>query len=182
MQFSPYLSMGQAYPFSRNAQNNYTWTDDLSTKRGKHTLRVDAYYSRRQVNSYWPQYPAGLLSFDPGLTSLPGIVDTGDALASMLLGLPSFAEQTIDAQPSYFRRAEGSLAFRDRYEAAKGLIISLGLSAGLYIPRSEKYNRQSTIDLSAINPANGLPGALAVAGQGGYSSTFQPTLVRVAPS
>jgi hypothetical protein len=89
-QLGPYLSMGQAYPFSRNARNNYTVTDGFSTKRGRHSLRVVGQYTRQQVNSFWPQYPAGLLSFDQGLTSLPGIVDTGDPLASFLLGMPSF--------------------------------------------------------------------------------------------
>jgi len=178
----PYLSMGQAYPFSRNARNVYTWTDGLSTKRGQHTVRVVGQYTRQQVNSFWPQYPAGLLSFNEGLTSLPGIVDTGDALASFLLGMPYFAEQTIDTQPSYFRRSEGSLAFRDRYEAMKGLTISLGLTVEMFRPRMEKYDRQSTVDLSAINPANGLAGALVVAGQDGLGSAFQPTLVRLAPS
>ena len=78
--------MGQAYPFSRNARNVYTWTDGLSTKRGKHTLRMTGQYTRQQVNSFWPQYPAGLLSFNEGLTSLPGIVDTGDALATFSAG------------------------------------------------------------------------------------------------
>lgn len=182
MQLGPYLSMGQAYPFARNARNVYTWTDGLSTKRGKHTLRVVGQYARQQVNSFWPQYPAGLLSFNEGLTSLPGIVDTGDALASFLLGMPYFAEETIDTQPSYFRRSETSLAFRDRYEAMKGLTINLGLTAELFTPRTEKYDRQSTVDLNAINPANGLPGALVVAGQDGFGSAFQPTLVRFAPS
>jgi hypothetical protein len=123
---------------------------------------------RQQVNSFWPQYPAGLLSFDQGLTSLPGIVDTGDALATFLLGTPYFAEETIDTQPSYFRRSEGSLAFRDRYEAMKGLTINVGLTTHLFTPRTEKYDRQSNIDLSAINPANGLPGALVVAGAGRF--------------
>ena len=182
IQLAPYLNMGQSYPFSRNARNVYTWTDGISTKRGQHTLRVVGQYTRQQVNSYWPQYPAGLFTFDPGLTSLPGIVDTGDALASLLLGMPSFAQETIDARPSYFRRSEGSLAFRDRYEAMKGLTINLGLTLDLFRPRTEKYDRQSTVDLSAINPANGLPGALVVAGQNGFGSAFQPTLVRLAPS
>jgi hypothetical protein len=177
----PYLSMGQAYPFSRNVRNNYTWTDGLSTKRGPHTLRMVGQFTLQQVNTFWPQYPAGTLSFSEGLTSLPGIVDTGDALASFLLGMPYFGEQTIDTQPSYFRRSEGSLAFRDRYEVMKGLTVSLGLTLEMFNPRTEKYNRQSTVDLSAVNPANGLPGALAVAGQGG-GSAFQPTLVRLAPS
>ena len=50
----------------------------------------------------------------------------------------------------------------------KGLTINVGLTLHLFTPRTEKYDRQSNIDLSAINPANGLPGALVVAGQGGY--------------
>ncbi len=182
MQLGPYLGMGQSYPFSRNARNVYTLTDGMSTKHGKHTLRVSGQYTQQQVNSYWPQYPAGLLSFNEGLTSLPGIVDTGDALATFLLGTPYFAEETIDTEPSYFRRFEGSLSFRDRYEAMKGLTINVGLTTHLFAPRTEKYNRQSNIDLSAINPANGLPGALVVAGQNGYGSAFQPTLVRLSPS
>ncbi len=182
IQLGPYLSMGQAYPVSSNARDVYTLTDGLSAKRGKHTLRVVGQYALQQVNSFWPQYPAGLLQFNEGLTSLPGIVDTGDALASFLLGMPYFAEVTIDTEPSYFRRSEGSLAFRDRYEAMKGLTLNFGLTAELFKPRTEKYNRQSTVDLSAINPANGLPGALVVAGQDGFGRAFQPTLVRLAPS
>ena len=182
IQLGPYLSMGQAYPVSSNARDVYTLTDGLSTKHGKHTLRVVGQYALQQVNSFWPQYPAGLLQFNEGLTSLPGIVDTGDALASFLLGMPYFAEETIDTEPSYFRRSEGSLAFRDRYEAMKGLTVNFGLTAELFTPRTEKYNRQSTVDLSAINPANGLPGALVVAGQGGFGRAFQSTLVRLAPS
>jgi len=182
MQLGSYLSMGQAYPFSRNARNVFTLTDALSTKRGQHTLSLSARYAFQQVNSFSPQYPAGLLSFSAGLTSLPGINDTGDPFASFLLGMPYFAQETIDPEPSYFRRMEGSLALRDRWEARKGLTINLGVTLQLFTPRTEKYDRQSDIDLSAINPANGLPGALVAAGQGGFGSAFQPTLVRLAPS
>jgi len=181
-QLGPYLSMGQAYPFSRNARNVYTWTDGLSTKRGQHTFRVVGSFMRQQVNTFWPQYPAGLMSFNEQYASLPGIVDTGDALASFLLGAPYFAQETIDPQPSYFRRQEASLALRDRYEARKGLTINAGVTLEHYTPRWEKYNRQSTIDLSVRNPANGLPGALIAAGVGGVGSQFQPTLVRLAPN
>jgi len=182
MQLGSYLSMGQAYPFSRNARNVFTLTDGLSTKRGKHTLSLSGRFAFQQVNSFSPQYPAGLLTFSEGLTSLPGILDTGDAFASFLLGMPYFAQETIDPDRSYFRRMEGSLAFRDRWEARKGLTIALGVTLQLFTPRTEKYDRQTDIDLNAINPANGLPGALVAAGQDGFGSAFQPTLVRLAPS
>ncbi|MBI3665271.1 MAG: hypothetical protein HY236_03450, partial [Acidobacteria bacterium] len=86
-QFQPYLSMGRSYPIFRNARNTYAWTDSLSTRRGKHALQVIAQHMRIQVNTFWPQYPAGSFRFSPGLTSLPGIINTGQAFASFLLGL-----------------------------------------------------------------------------------------------
>jgi hypothetical protein len=182
MQLGQYLGMGQSYPFSRNARNVYTWTDGISTKRGEHTFRLVGQYQLQQVNTFWPQYPAGLFSFSAGLSGLPGIVDTGDPLASLLLGTPYFAQETLDSEPSYFRHTQGSLAFHDRWEARKGLTINLGLNLEYFTPRVEKYNRQSTIDLNAINPANGLPGALVAAGQNGIGRAFQPALARLAPS
>ncbi|MCP5109751.1 MAG: hypothetical protein GY953_02830, partial [bacterium] len=45
----------------------------------------------------------------------------------------------------------------------------------------EKYDRQSTADLDAIKPDNGLPGALTFAGRDGVARTFQPILVRPEP-
>lgn len=182
MQFEQYLGMGQSYPFSRNARNIYTWTDGISTRRGRHTFRVTGSYMRQQVNTFWPEYPAGLFSFSAGLSGLPGIVNTGDPLASFLLGTPYFAQETIDSQPSYFRRTQASLAFRDRWEARKGLTISLGVTLERFTPRVEKYDRQTTIDLNAVNPANGLPGALVAAGRNGMGSAFQPAPTRLAPS
>ena len=182
IRFSPYLPMGQSYPVSRSARNTYSWTDGLSTRAGRHSLRFTARYWRYQVNTFWPQFPAGSFDFSEGLTSLPGIVNTGHAFASFLLGLSSYAKQSVVPSPSYFRRDQASLAFRDRYELRKGLYATIGLSLDRVSPRTEKYNRQSTIDLGAVNPANGLPGALVAAARKGYGRAFQPTLTRLAPS
>ncbi|HKW98815.1 MAG TPA: hypothetical protein VJN43_13840 [Bryobacteraceae bacterium] len=181
-QFQPYLSMGRSYPASKNARNTYVFTDGISTRWGKHSLRASAQYVLYQVNTYWPQYPSGYFRFSPGLTSLPGIIDTGHAFASFLLGLPEYAEQSFVGAPSYFRRNDASLSFRDHYDLRKGLALSIGLTAVRQTPRVEKYNRQSTIDLSAVNPANGLDGALVAAGLNGESRGFRPVVTRFNPS
>ncbi len=181
-QFSAYLGMGRAYPTSKNADNAFVWSDGLSTLWRRHSVRVSARYAIYEVNTFWPQYPDGMFQFDSGLTSLPGIIDTGDGLASFLLGDPSFAEQTTVTSPSYFHRTSASLSLTDHYELRKGLAIDMGVSLVRYTPRVEKYDRQSTIDLTNINPANGLPGALAAAGLNGESRGFRPTLVRPQPS
>jgi hypothetical protein len=181
-QFQPYLRMGRSYPISRNAKNTFTWTDGISTRWAKHSLHIAAQYVADQVNTLWPKYPDGTFNFSAGLTSLPGIVNTGDAFASFLLGLPDYAEQTFVAQPSYFRRSYASIALRDHYEPRKGLAITIGLNIARHTPRVEKYDRQATIDLSRINPDNGRPGVLVAANSDGVSRGFRPTLRRLEPS
>ena len=177
-----YLSMGVPYPNSRNARNTFEVSDGVSTRKGKHsfglTFRADDY----QVNSFDPAYPSGYFEFDSGLTSLPGIIDTGDPFASFLLGLPAYAQRTITTSPSYFRDSYQSLAGSDKYEHSKDLTISLSLNLSRRTPRVEKYNRQSTVDPSVIDPSNGLPGALVFAGVNGIPRGLRPANIDLDPS
>ena len=179
--FSPYLSMGRPTPVSRSARNTYVWTNAFSTRRGKHGLRVVSQWARYQVNVFLPQYPSGSFRFSPGLTSLPGIVNTGHPFASFLLGLSEFAEVNLVNSPSYFRRSSGLIALRDQYEVAKGFTINLGLNVDISTPRTERYDRQSTVDLTARR-ADGRRGALVAAGQAGWGDSFQPSRSRLEPS
>jgi hypothetical protein len=179
-QFLPYLSMGRAFPVSRNSRNTWTLTDGYSTRRREHRLRVTGRVIAEQVNSFWPKYPAGSYRFTPGLTSLPGIVNTGHAFATYLLGLPDVAERSVVASPSYFRKRAYYAALRDQWELRKGLTLSAGLNLDTNTPRVEKYNRQSTIDLQAVNPFNQRPGALEVASS--QRRSFQPFMAKLEPS
>ncbi len=173
--FSPYLSMGRTYPISRTANSGYEISDGLSLRRGKHSLRLSSEWNWDQVNSYWPQYPSGRFEFSEGLTSLPGIVNTGHAFAAFLLGLARFAESSLVEHPSYFRRMRGEFQVRDEWELRQGLTLTTGVGMTIATPRVEKYDRQSTVDLGAINPANGRPGAVVFAARGGEGRAFQPT-------
>jgi hypothetical protein len=180
-QLSPYLNMGRSYPISENARNSYVFTDGISTRRGKHTLRLVGQYVRSQVNTYWPQYPGGSFTFGAGLTSLPGIVDTGHAFASFLLGLSQYAERSVVTAPSYFRRSTSSLSASDHYEIRKGLTVTIGLNLNRSTPRTEKYNRQSTVDLTVLNSQTGTRGALVAADVNGQGSAFQNVHNRLEP-
>lgn len=182
MRISPYLAMGRYSPTSKNVRNSFVWTDAFSTRRGKHGFRAVLQYVASQVNTFGSGSPSGAFSFSPGLTSLPGIVNTGHAFASFLLGLSDFADLSIVGSPSYFRTGSSQLALRHSYEATKGLNFSFGLNIQNGRPRTEKYNRQSTVDLSVINPANGRPGALIVAGRNGVGRAFKPSATNFDPS
>lgn len=180
--FAPYLSMGTEYPNSRNASNTFEFRDGLSTRYKKHSLRFSLVLNQHEVNSLVSAYPSGYYLFDPGLTSLPGIVNTGYGFASFMLGLPSDAQRTIVIEPSYWRHLIATVGVSDKYELRKDLTITIGLSFSRHAPRVEKYNRQSTVSPEAINPSNGLPGALVFAGQDGVPDGLRPVIYRVNPS
>ncbi|MCS7316119.1 MAG: hypothetical protein RMI94_09935 [Bryobacterales bacterium] len=178
----PYLSMGRPYPISRTARNQYEWTASFSTKQGRHSWRIAGRYARSQVNTYYPQYPAGTFRFGEGLTSLPGIINTGHAFASFLLGLAEYAELSVVQSPSYFRGSSATATVRHAWELSDRLTFHWGLDFDLQTPRIEKYDRQSTVDLEATNPGNGRKGALIFAGRDGNGRSFQPVRMKLEPS
>ncbi|MEP6533853.1 MAG: hypothetical protein ABJF23_00945 [Bryobacteraceae bacterium] len=180
--FSPYLSMGRTNPSSRSARNTYSVSDGFSWRRGSHRLGISTQLIAEQVNIYAPQFPTGDFEFSSGLTSLPGIINTGHAFASFLLGDAYFAQKSEVISPSYFRKPRYLLSGGDQWEVGKGLTLSFGLTLDSTGPRTEKYDRQSTIDLNVLNPANSLPGALVTAGRNGAGRGFQPWLSKLDPS
>src|SRR5581483_1239382 len=174
--FDPYLGLGQSFPVSDNAVNNFDWNDRLSIRHRKHSLSFSADFAAHQVNTLWSEYPSGAYYFDSELTSIPGITDTGFGFASFLLGLPASAEESVTTSPSYFRNNHLALAAGDKYELRKDLTVSLSLTVNRHGARTEKYNRQSTIDPNVIDPSNGLPGALVAAGTYGLGTGLGPVI------
>lgn len=166
-QLNDYLSMGASYPNSHNARNTFELADSISTQVKKHSLRLALEANFYQVNSYNPAYPAGYFQFSSDISSLPGIINTGDPFAGFLLGLPAYAERTVITAPSYFRNSYQSLAVSDKYEISKDLTLSAGLRLSRRTPRLEKYDRQSTIDPEVIDPSIGRAGALVFADMNG---------------
>ncbi len=167
-----YLAMGRANPVQLTVHNTYLVTNGFSTRQGSHSLRGVFRFTRYQVNAFLPQYPAGTYRFGPGLTSLPGINNTGSAFASYLLGAAEYAEESVVPAPSYWRRSTMSCSLRDQYEITKRLNVSMSANMDVSTPRVEKFNRLSTVRLDAINPANGRRGALVAGG------AAQPVRVR----
>jgi len=178
---SNYVSMGTAYPNSRNARTTLELSDAWSTRKGKHSLHLTGEAVFYQVNSYNPAYPSGYFEFTPDISSLPGIINTGDPFAGFLLGLPASAQRTITTAPSYFRNSYQGFTARDRYSARKNLTLNASLTFSRRTPRVEKYNRQSTVDPVLIDPSNGLPGAVAFAGLDGVSRGMRPVNYDIDP-
>lgn len=176
--FTTYLGMGRDFPLSRSSHNYYYFTDSFSTRRGAHRLRASGQYRRYQVNAFSPAYPAGLFRFGPGLTSLPGINNTGHPFASFLLGLAESGQATVVEHPSYWRGHYFRGSISDQYEIRKDLVLTASFALECATPRTEKYDRFSSVDLAAINPANARPGALVFANRDRRGRSLQPAPIR----
>jgi hypothetical protein len=180
--FANYLPLGRYSGNARTAQNVFTYTDAHSLKLGKHSLRFVGQFQRQQIDTFQPSSPAGNYYFSAGYTDLPGITGTGSDYGAFLLGAVDSGDVTDVISPSYFRSSRYVLVATDTWEPMTGLTLSFAATSETTSPRVEKYNRQSTVDLNAINPANGLPGAEIFAGLNGAPTTFQPYIHRIDPS
>ncbi len=167
--------------YLRNAWNTYQTTHGLSLRSGRHSWRLSGRVTRYEVNTAELESPSGELSFNRALSGLPGINNTGSGYSTFLLGLAGRAEVTDQPQPSYLRRTVFSTTVGDEIELSETLTATLSLGVDVSTPRVEKFDRQSTVDLSAVNPANAMPGALVFASRDGYGRGFQPTRVRLKP-
>lgn len=176
-----YLSMGPSTAVFRDRSYNYNGSVAVSINRKAHTVQMSALARRSYVNSLSPSFPSGLFSFNNSTTGLPGVANTGSAFASYLLGMVARAEEGINVHPSYYSKTTFDSTFSDQWRVRPGLSLYGSLSFEMASPRIEKYDRQSTISLDHINPANGKPGALIFAGRDGISRGLQPVTARVEP-
>jgi hypothetical protein len=178
-----YESMGRNNPVSNDIQTIFQLEDTFASRYKTHRLSMGADLLVTRDNSYRPRDPQGLFNFTAGLTSLPGIINTGHGFASFLLGQAAFARKSLIISPSYFSWLQQRYVFNDQWQVTKSLTITLGANLEIRGGRREKYDRQSSVDLRLINPANGRPGALAIAGiNSEFGRSLQPLWVKVEPS
>lgn len=176
-----YLDIGRANLIRRNYRHTYTLTNTYATRIGIHNLRFSGRATQFQLNSFQPDYPSGRFRFQNAFTALPGIVNTGHGFATFMLGESDFAELSVVDQPSYWRRWYFSGRVVDQVELRRGLNLTFDVNLERSLPRVEKYDRQSTVDLSAVNPETGATGALVFAGMNGNGRTFQKPILVLEP-
>ena len=176
-----YLDLGRSNLIRRNYQHNYDTYNTFSTRIRKHNLRFIGRLTKLQLNTYQPNYPSGYYRFQTNLTALPGIVNTGHAFATFLTGQSDYAELSVVESPSYWRRSLMAGRVIDQVELRRGLNLTLDLNVEHSGPRVEKHDRQSTVDLSTVNPESGSKGALIFAGRDGNGRSFQEAFTVLEP-
>lgn len=134
-------------------QNNFAWGGDVSMNRGRHNIKWGGTFRVYQVNNFRADDPAGNFSFTRSFTARTA-ADTasGDAIASMLLGIPAAGRIGIVPRLAASNHNFG-VFFQDDWAITKKLTLNLGLRYESDLPTRERFNRMTNFATLAPFPA-----------------------------
>jgi len=147
--------------------NAFQVGESLSWVRGSHNLKFGFDYRWMETNGIDPWRTMGWFQFNALETALPGVANTGNAIASFLLGNVDRGQLQVFAYFPRNRYQYWAGYAQDDWKATRKLTVSYGLRYDVFIPRYERRDNLSTFDLRAPNPAaGGRPGAMIFLGDG----------------
>ncbi len=140
--------------------------DVLSWFHGSHSMKFGGEYRYVRDVDILNDIISGSLAFTTQETGLPGNTNSGNAIASELVGAPNSA--SIHATLPLDRRAAYIGAFvQDDWKVTRNFTLNLGLRWEAHTPRIDVRNRQNGFNTTAINPVSGTPGVVTFAGLNG---------------
>jgi hypothetical protein len=164
----PITAVGESIPTLSNGDNNEKFdngirlAESISMQRGRHELKFGADYRYQQFSPY--DGTSLSLTFARAQTAADSAssiaTNSGNGLASLLLGKVSSASQTVYAGQPRWLSAYWAIYVQDDYKILPDLTLNLGLRYSVDLPRSEAKNLTSNFEQSAADPASGLLGAL----------------------
>lgn len=121
----------------------------------KHTIKFGMDYRKFLLNFTQLFFPSGQYGFgnaqwtqrNPNVTSST----QGFALASMLLGIPTFGQISHNPSPASASSYWASY-IQDDWKISRRLTVNLGLRYEFDVPRTERFNRLSYFDANAASP------------------------------
>jgi len=161
-----------------DVEENIMLRNNTTFIRGKHNLKVGFEGRLQRWKPRRWRNQAGTFGFSFRETALNGNSTTGNSFASFLLGYVDTANISTPLHISSTRPYYAGYV-QDDIKLTPKLTLNIGLRYDLDLPPYEQYDRASTFDLGAPNPAAGnRPGALVFLGEGPgrYGSrTFEDT-------
>jgi hypothetical protein len=174
------LGAGSAAPFAIR-EASYQLEDSVAWRAGRHSWKFGFQAIRRHADgdpSDWSS--RGDFFFTPDYTGQPGIANTGDSIASLLLGYPSEVRRDAQISPYRLRAWEWAGYAQDSFRLTRKLTVDAGLRYSLYPPASEADNRMVNFNFNlqapALNQFAGQNGVNEYAGQGSNKHSIAPRI------
>jgi hypothetical protein len=150
--------------------NTYQAYDNLSWTRGRHALKFGVEAQQVQYNRFEAPNLLGTYQFTNGFTAQIGkTANSGDSLASELLGLPTQGSRSVGPSRIDARQWIYSVYAQDDFHLFSNLTLNLGLRYELAPPFYDVRHQMSSIDYSMV-PS---PQAIFASGKTAF---YQPTL------
>ncbi len=140
--------------------------DSLTWVRGTHAFKFGGEFRAGANDEIRDRGSSGALTFSPLITGNLGAPNTGNALASFLLGeVTSASVQSSDLLRT--RAAYTAFFAQDDWRITNRLTLNYGLRWEAELPRREVDDKMNSFDPLTINPVSGTPGVVTFAGRNG---------------
>jgi hypothetical protein len=136
-----FTSMGSATGFSSRNDRNFELYDNVSIRRGAHSIKFGAYFFHLSFNPSYPNDARGVYTYSGAYTGSP--------LADFLLGYPSQAQVGIGEGAENARTSWVHFYVEDGWKVTKSLKLELGLRYEFNQNLQARANQTSDIDLTA---------------------------------
>ena len=139
---------------SKELQNSYTLSDNLTWVKGVHTLKFGTEIRHEEFTIFQPDAARGTLDFSSTLTDNPGSPNPGTGglgFASFMAGLANGGSINNLHNVDYFRQTY-SFYTQDDWKVSGRLTLNVGLRYELFRPVTERHNQVASFDLT--NPSN----------------------------
>ncbi len=150
-QFGPPRSIGSELTYS----DTWSVSETVNKLLGRHSLKFGFEGRVMFNNQQLPTSSFGNFAFTKGYTQrdpLRGDAASGNAFASLLLGIPASGSVPINPDLAYSNRYY-VLFFQDDWRITSRLTLNLGLRWDYESPQSERFDRQNRgFDANAPNP------------------------------
>jgi len=148
--FSGFQQLGPSpSTFSQYQTAIWQTVDNIAYTRGSHQLKLGLDFRWYQLNAVAPSNPTGSFAFTTTGTNQQGVTNSGNAIASFLLGQVDTFQ--IDLQQSKIKPRDHIFEFfaQDDWKLTGRLTLNIGARYTLHFPSTEKNDQGAVFDLAA---------------------------------